>query len=72
MRLGDDEESRHSEYMKSFKFDLSGKEMEKIRTTWQTGTPLGNAYFREKVEQQLGKKVGQARRGRPYKLNKRL
>jgi hypothetical protein len=33
-------------------FDLS-----EIRNAWQTGTPLGNDYFRQKVESKLGCKV---------------
>ncbi len=58
--------------MSIFKFDLSKEEMSGIRATWQTGTPLGNDYFRKKVEQQLNRKVGQSRRGRPCKPVKGL
>ena len=42
-------------------------DLKDIRAAWQTGTPLGNDYFREKIERKLGSKVGQARRGRPSK-----
>ena len=38
-----------------------------IRASWQTGTPLGNDNFKQKVEAKLKCKVGQARRGRPEK-----
>jgi len=38
-----------------------------IRAAWQTGTPLGNDAFRQKVEAKLQRKLGQARRGRPSK-----
>ncbi|VAW86933.1 hypothetical protein MNBD_GAMMA18-954, partial [hydrothermal vent metagenome] len=38
------------------------------RAAWQSGTPLGNEYFREKIERKLDSKVGQLRRGRPKKL----
>ena len=36
-----------------------------IRAAWQTGTPLGNDHFREKIERKLKTRIGQARRGRP-------
>lgn len=38
-----------------------------IHAAWQTGTPLGDNQFKEQIEQLLGQKVGQARRGRPRK-----
>jgi len=54
--------------MKSFfKGHIDEIDMKRIREAWQTGTPLGNDYFRERVEQQLRCKVGAARRGRPVK-----
>jgi putative transposase len=46
--------------------------MTEIRASWQTGAPLGGDTFREKVEETLGRKVGQARRGRPIKNIKGL
>ena len=52
-----------------YKYDLP-EEVERTRTTWQTGTPQGNRYFREQVERQLNKEIGQARRGRPCKSTK--
>ena len=36
-----------------------------IRAAWQTGTPLANDRFKEKIEETLNLKVGHARRGRP-------
>ena len=38
-----------------------------IRKSCQTGTPLGNEYFKGKIAQKLKCKIGQARRGRPSK-----
>lgn len=45
---------------------------ERIRAASQTGTPLADTRFREQIERALGRKVGQARRGRPdgYKVRK--
>lgn len=45
--------------------DVSKKEAEDIRRATQTGTPLANDRFRQHIEQVLGQKVGQMRRGRP-------
>lgn len=39
--------------------------LREIRSAWQTGTPLGNDFFKQRIEQRLKCKVGQARRGRP-------
>jgi len=39
-----------------------------IRASLQTGTPLGNEFFRKKIESKLKCRVGQARRGRPARL----
>jgi hypothetical protein len=40
-------------------------DLSEIRNAWQTDTPLGNDYFRQKVESKLGCKVEQSRRSRP-------
>ncbi len=59
----------HGERMQAYKALFPAKEdkaeLDKIRAAWQTGTPLGNDFFKEKVEQVLKCKVGQPRRGRP-------
>lgn len=72
LALGHDEVLRQEAYVSNFEFALSKKEMSCIRRIWQTGTPLGNDYFREKFEQQLNRKVGQSRQGRPCKSIKWL
>ena len=48
-----------------FEAHLEPDELKEIRTSLQTGTPLGNEYFKEKIEKKLKTKVGQAQRGRP-------
>jgi putative transposase len=50
-----------------FKAHIDQEDIKDIRAAWQTGTPLGNDFFREKIERKLKSKVGQARRGRPAK-----
>lgn len=67
MSLGKTEASRLTAYKELFKAHLDKEMLEEIRSAWQTGTPLGNDHFRQKVEDKLECKVGQARRGRPKK-----
>jgi len=68
LSLGKNSESRISAYKALFKARVEKDSLDQIRAAWQTGTPLGNDYFREKIEIKLGCKVGQARRGRPSKV----
>jgi putative transposase len=63
--LGKTLPTRLAAYKALFKAHLDDGVLEDIRSAWQTGTPLGNDYFRQKVEARLKCKVGQARRGRP-------
>ncbi|MFC1747390.1 hypothetical protein ACFL2V_01140 [Pseudomonadota bacterium] len=66
-RLGRTNEKRRLAYRALFKAHIDEEDLSKIRASWQTGTPLGNDEFRAKIEERLGCKVGQARRGRPNK-----
>ena len=65
--LGRSRADRQKAYRALFKAHVEETELKDIRAAWQTGTPLGNDYFREKIERKLGSKIGQARRGRPSK-----
>ena len=67
LALGPTKGLRSKAYINLFMQDLTSAEMKHMRDAWQTGTPLGSDRFIEKVEQQLARKVGQARRGRPIK-----
>jgi putative transposase len=60
--------ARLEAYKALFKAHLDKGVLDEIRSAWQTGTPLGNDYFRQKIEAKLKCKVGQARRGRPEKI----
>jgi len=66
-RLGRTYQARQQAYRDLFKHHLDDGTLNEIRSAWQTGTPLGNDRFREKVEQVLKTKVGYSRRGRPKK-----
>ena len=59
--------SRLEAYRDLFKAHVEEDVINDIRAAWQTGTPLGNDFFREKIERKLKSKVGQSRRGRPNK-----
>lgn len=65
--LGKTKAQRLDAYKSLFKAHIDEKQLAVIRASWQTGTPLGNDYFKQKVEAKLKCKVGQARRGRPKK-----
>ena len=65
--LGRNKSQRLAAYKALFKAHIDNEELGVIRASWQTGTPLGNDYFKQKVEDKLKCKVGQARRGRPLK-----
>lgn len=58
---------RKENYRALFKTPIDSDDIKQIRAAWQTGTPLGNDRFKEKVESKLKIKVGHARRGRPSK-----
>ena len=65
MSLGKTQASRTEAYKALFKAHIDAEELKDIRAAWQTGTPLGNDYFKQKIERKLKSKVGQPRRGRP-------
>lgn len=65
LAIDKNKESRVKYYREGFKQVLDPSLICDIRSAVQTGTPLGNDRFKEKVEQLLGVKVGYAKRGRP-------
>ncbi|MCG7947192.1 MAG: transposase [Candidatus Thiodiazotropha taylori] len=65
--LGSSNQERTIAYQKLFERHIIKDDIKRIRESWQSGTPLGNHLFRDKIEQQLQCKVGIARRGRPTK-----
>ena len=64
--LGNNKLERAECYRALFTSHIDERCLKKINDAWQTGTPLGGDRFRKHVEKQLAKKVGQARRGRPW------
>jgi putative transposase len=68
LSLGKKEDECCAAYKALFKTHVDVDDLKDIRTSLQTGTPLGNDFFKAKIEAKLGCKVGQARRGRPLKV----
>jgi putative transposase len=62
-----DKEKRVNYYREGFRQVLDASLINDLRSTVQTGTPLGNNKFKEEVEELLGVKTGYAKRGRPKK-----
>jgi putative transposase len=69
LALGRDPDTRGAAYRALFRIALESDDLHAIRATVQTGTPLGNERFRRQIEQTLRCEVGQARRGRPAKVD---
>lgn len=67
LALGANQGSRQLAYKALFDTAMESNAVKEIRAALQTGTPLGNSSFREKIEQTLEVKVGQFKRGRPRK-----
>lgn len=57
--------NRLAAYKALIRAHLDEVELEQLRAAWQTGTPLGNGHFLQKIEKRLQTKVGHNRRGRP-------
>lgn len=63
--LGETSDSRCRDYRKLFECELDDEQLMDVRSSLQSGTPLGNARFKSEIEAMLQVKVGQKRRGRP-------
>ncbi|MBI1906127.1 MAG: transposase [Rhodocyclales bacterium] len=62
--LGRSAQERGHACRELFRAALERDQIHTIRTTVQTGTPLGSERFKQQIEQTLQRKVGQAQRGR--------
>ena len=68
LALGIKEKDHLKAFRELFRSYIDEEDLHMMRCCCQTGTPLGNDRFREKIERMLQTNVGQARRGRPKKL----
>ena len=69
LSLGNAPEIRQAAYRGLFSTLINSDELELIRASLHSGTPLGNDRFKEKIESALGCTVGFSKRGRPLKIN---
>ena len=65
LALSDAPAARCGAYRALFRGRFDGRQLDGIRSALQTGTPLGDARFRARIERRLDAKVGHDRRGRP-------
>lgn len=72
LRLGDTGNVRCYAYRELFKSQLSEEDLHRIRKAAHYCQPVGNARFRQQIEQQYGVVLGQVRRGRPANQSERL
>jgi len=64
-RLGRTPVERQEAYRKLFSGALDRKAIHRIRASLNCSMPLGNDRFREKLEAELGRRLGYRQRGRP-------
>jgi len=67
MSLGKTAETRQLAYRELFATLTQLDELELIRTSLHSGTPLGNNHFKQQIESVAGCSVGFSKRGRPLK-----
>ena len=65
--LANNKATRNERYKAMFAGQLGSDEIDMIRQSSQTGTPLGNDRFTDQIQAALGRKVGHRLRGRPKK-----
>lgn len=67
LNLGRSKAQREHAYRELFRHHIDDEDLHNIQACWQSGTPLGNDRFREKIERKLKTKIGQISQGRPRK-----
>lgn len=70
LSLGQESNARQSAYRDLFMLNVEADELDKIRASLSSGTPLGNDRFIRQIEETVGRKIGEIRPGRPRKSTK--
>ncbi len=65
LALGNTPEARQVAYRGLFEIKADANELDIIRTSLCSGTPLGHERFKKKIEVMTGRKVGLIKPGRP-------
>ena len=66
LALGKTPEIRQYAYQALFEKPSHADELDLIRSSLHSGTPLGNDRFEKKIESIIGSSVGYSKRGRPF------
>ena len=70
LSLGKSPEARQAGYRGLFATAINADELNLIRASLHSGTPLGNDRFKQQIESVVGCNVGFSNRGRPKKSRK--
>ena len=68
LSLGKTPEARQAAYRGLFTTAIHPDELELIRASLHSGTPLGNDRFKQQIESVVGSSVGFSQRGRPLSI----
>jgi putative transposase len=68
LSLSENPSNRHSAYRRLAEDSLEADELTRIREAAQNSVPLGGEAFKARVEIDLGRRIGRAKRGRPRKM----
>ena len=63
LRLGDSNEARQAAYWELFEHHLSGNNITEIREATNKAWALGNDRFKQRIQEQLGRRVEPKARG---------
>lgn len=69
LALGNTPEMRQNAYRALFEKPIHPDELDLIRASLHSGTPLGNNRFKKKIESIIGSSIGFSKRGRPLIQN---
>jgi len=68
LALGEEPALRLRAYRELVDGELASDELTRIREAAQNGMPLGGESFKARIEVDLGRRIGRAKRGRPRKM----
>jgi putative transposase len=67
LALGTEDSSRREAYLELFRTELESRQLEEIRVWTNAGYAIGSDRFRSEIEQELGRRAGPGKSGRPIR-----
>jgi len=67
--LGLNKDERKRAYQSLFEAEIENKDLNLIRNAATFSMPTGDNRFKEQVEKMVNRKLGYAKKGRPYKVS---